>query len=114
MKTEDRIEQTMNCTVINLTEPEKDIYNGAGLNLAKFANGVLVELFAPFDYSCAEEALDAAFLFADADGVDVWLVMCSCYQLCEPVRINIDDNEDVAYLSRVICDEFEKFEWEMS
>ena len=111
MKTEDRIVQAPACTVINLTEPEKDVYHGAGRKLAKFDLCTLVELFDLLDYHNAEEALTAAVQFADAD--DVWLVMCSCYQLCEPRRIRITDAGDVAHLARVIGDEFAKWEKEL-
>lgn len=67
----------------------------------------LSELWDPLRMpSCdtAQQAADAAFPVAldwlrHARG-EVWLVLCSCYQLCEPRRITIDDAASLAHLAR--------------
>lgn len=113
MKVENRIEQAPACTVINLTEAEKNIYTGAGRKLARFVDGQLVGFFDPTDveyredaHAMAKEALENATAWlANAEGEgEVWLVMCSCYQLCEPRRITLTDASAMAKLARVIGD----------
>ncbi len=114
MKVKDRIEQVPACEAINLSQAEKDIYTGAGWKLARFVDGALVQLFDPteVDYrediqDMADEALENAKVWlANADG-EVWLVMCSCYQLCEPRRITMTDASALARLARVIGEQME-------
>lgn len=97
------------CEYIDLDEAEKDTYRGAGWMLARFEAGALVELCDPLNMpSCdtAQQAADAALPAAldwlrSANG-EVWLVLCSCYQLCEPRRITINDASALAYLARRI------------
>lgn len=109
MNVEDRIEQAPSCEVINLTDAEKAIYSGAGWKLARFVDGQLVALFDPAEVeyredvqTMADEALENATAWlANAKG-EVWLVMCSCYQLCEPRRIRWGDAAAFARLARVI------------
>lgn len=104
----DRIEQARACEVINLTSSEKDIYSGAGWKLARFHDGMLKEFFDPMNMPyhddaqrMADEAIDAAMSWlANADG-ETWLVLCSCYQLCEPRRILITDAAALAHVARV-------------
>ena len=94
----DRIEQAEACKVINLSEVEKDLYHGCGWKLARFHNGTLVELFDPCNVAVkddtsvmVQEAIENATTWlAKADG-EIFLVMCSCYQLCEPTRASITD-----------------------
>jgi hypothetical protein len=109
MSVQSRIEQAPACEVINLTEAEKDIYSGAGWKLARFVDGQLVGLFDPTEVeyrenvqAMSEEALENATAWiGNADG-EVWLVMCSSYQLCEPQRITLTDASALAKLARVI------------
>lgn len=108
----DRIDHTGACPVIDLTEAEKDLYRGAGWRLARFEGGILMGLFNPADVeyqantqAMAEESVDAATAWlANAVG-EVWLVLCSAYQLCEPRRIAFDDPASMAHLARVIGSE---------
>lgn len=94
MNVTDRIEQAPAFEVINLTEAEKDLYTGSGWKLARFENGMLAGFFDPMDtpfnentQAMVDEATDNATAWlANAKG-EVWLVMCSCYQLCEPRRV---------------------------
>jgi hypothetical protein len=106
MSVQSRIEQAPACEVINLTEAEKDIYNGCGWKLARFVNGRLVGLFDPTEaeyrknvHAMVEEALENA-------NSEVWLVMCSCCQLCEPRRITLTDASALAKLARMIGESF--------
>lgn len=108
----DRIEQAPACEVINLSEAEKDLYTGAGWKLARFENGVLAGFFDPMEVpyqadvqAMAEEALEAATAWlANARG-EVWLVMCSCYQLCEPRRVTLTDAGALAKMARVFAEQ---------
>lgn len=108
MNIADRIEQAPACKVINLTEAEKDIYSGCGWKLARFVDGQLVGLFDPGKTELQEDAEtqvekeleNATAWLANADG-EVWLVMCSCYQLCEPRRITLTDASALAHMARV-------------
>lgn len=104
-----RIEQAPACEVINLTESEKDIYCGTGWKLARFTNGTLVALLDPLEHveyrtdtqAMATDAVELATTWlANADG-EVWLVMCSCYQLCEPRRITLTDASSLARMARI-------------
>ena len=111
----DRIEQAPACGVINLSEAEKDIYQGGsggcGWKLARFDQGQLVELFNPLDRaqegSNLRGAIDSMIkIVMDWLNLnkkeDIWLVMCSCYQLCEPRKSGI---LDAAHVLRVFSDE---------
>lgn len=108
MSVKDRIEQATACEVINLSEAEKDIYSGAGWKLALFRNSQLVGFFDPLEVECKDdiqatinESLENAIAWiANADG-EVWLVLCSCYQLCEPRRIALNDASGLARMGRV-------------
>jgi hypothetical protein len=108
MSVQARIEQAPACEVINLSETEKNIYTGSGWKLARFVNDQLVGFFDPLETeyqedseAMAEEALENATAWiANADG-EVWLVMCSCYQLCEPRRISLTDASSLARMARV-------------
>ena len=108
----DRIVQAPACEVINLSDVEKDIYSGTGWKLARFADGLLAGFFDPMGIehqsntqAMAEEAVDAAIAWlANAEG-EVWLVMCSCYQLCEPRRIVFTDASAIAHMARIFADQ---------
>lgn len=109
----DRIEQATACKVINLTESEKDLYTGSGWKLAHFENGTLVGFFDPMEthyqpdiQAMIEQAIDDATAWlANAEG-EVWLVMCSGYQLCEPRRIEFTDASALARMTRVFAEQF--------
>jgi len=110
MNLSERIEQAPACQVINLTEPEREIYSGAGWKLARFEDGRLVELFDPLDQvpagddasETATAALDASIKWATVSGGEIYMVECSCYQLCEPQRFDPLDASAVARLGRRI------------
>ena len=110
-----RLEQAPACAVINLTEAEKNLYTGSGWKLARFVNGQLVGFFDPLEVVCQEdteamanEALENATAWlANAEG-EVWLVMCSCYQLCKPRRITLTDASAIAYMARVFSEQLEE------
>ena len=110
MKTEDRITRAPACNVIKLSEAEKDIYRGSGRKLAQFEKGEMIKLLDLLDYSDPDAALTAALEFAK-EAEEVWLVMCSCYELCDPRRIHLTDARgiaDLAHLLRVIREEYEQ------
>lgn len=108
----DRIEQAHSCKVINLSEAEKNIYSGAGWKLARFEDGQLAGFFDPMEIEyqtdteiMANEAFDAAVAWlANAEG-EVWLVMCSCYQLCEPRHIVLTDASAIAHMARIFAEQ---------
>lgn len=114
MAIKDRVEQAPACSVISLTEAEKDsgVYTGAGWKLARFQDGALVELFDPLEHApysddpseSATDALGASIEWARQAEGEVWLVMCSCYQLCEPEPFSWLDARAVARLGRLIGD----------
>ena len=95
-----RIEQASACKVINLFEDEMKLYSGAGWKLALFRDAQLVEFLDPL--SVDEDHPDIMSMcamswaenwFDQVDG-EVWLVMCSRYQLRDPRRIvNLYDDE---------------------
>lgn len=111
MSVRSRIQCVHCCEVINLTESEKDIYKGSGVKFARFKDCVLVELIDPLQ--TPDEHLESvqqitrasvAYCVAllNSPGVELWLVMCSCYQLCDPRRIMPDDPAGIATISHVI------------
>ena len=116
MNIQDRIEQAPACEVINLTEAEKDIYSGAGWNLARFVDGRLIDFFNPADVEYREdvhamvaEALENAIAWiATHTQGEIWLGMCSCYQFCEPRRIILTDAVAIAHMARVFAEQMER------
>lgn len=108
----DRIEQASACDVINLRDAEKRIYIGSGWKLARFIDNCLVEFFDPMKVEFLEDAqamtnkaLKSAIVWiANAEG-EVWLVMCSCYQLCEPRRVVLTDSSALAHMARVFAEQ---------
>jgi hypothetical protein len=111
MKIAQRIERAPACEVINLTEAEKDVYSGSGWKLARFEDGNLDGFFDPMEteyredtQAMVDEALENATAWlANAEG-EVWLVMCSGYQLCEPSRITLTDAAAMAKMARVFAE----------
>ena len=98
--------------VINLTEPEKDVYCGSGWKLAHFIGGTLIGFFDPMDCLVDKTAInaivDAMKWIENAKG-EVWLVMCSGYQLCDPVRVSLDDTAGIAKMTRIFGEVFSEF-----
>ena len=103
MQVAERIEQASACEVINLNDDEKYIYTGSGWKLARFEDGKLAGFYDPAETiynSNTQEMVNemtgnmTAWL-ANAVG-EVWLVMCSCYQLCEPRRVALTGEYSVA------------------
>ena len=80
---ENRIESAA-CEFIELDEAEGEIYSGAGLALAIEVEGKLSELVyaGRVDEDGWNATLDRAF------DERVWLVRCSTYTLCQPVRMD--------------------------
>lgn len=118
-----RISQALACAVITLSEDEKKLYKGCGVHLGRFEEGVLIELrdvsdFCGMSASASEihppvagqltpkqvvlSALDWAYGYPSGK---IWLVMCSCYELCEPVPILEGDMRGVLLLQRAFFDE---------
>lgn len=109
----ERIKPAPACGVIDLSEAEKRVYNGGGWKLALFKQGILTEFFSPMEVECLpdvdemiSDALEAAtqWLQAKMPQGEVWLVMCSGYQLCEPRRISFNDTS-VAHMARVFAEQ---------
>jgi len=108
MNITDRIEQAPACQVINLNDTEKDIYNGSGWKLARFVDGEMVELFDPLNteyqediQAMADDALKTATEWIAISDGEIWLAMCSCYQLCEPIKVSLTDTSAMARVARV-------------
>lgn len=99
----DRIQPAGVTQIIKLTESEKDLFNGAGWKLARFEDGELKGFFDP-THSDADPAEDALAWLANAEG-EVWLVMCSCYELCQPRQIMLTDALSLAHMARVFNDQ---------
>ena len=103
-----RVEQAPACAVINLLDEERHFYTGSGWKLARFEKDRLVGFFDPLEIPYAEDtqaqtqaAIEAALAWIESSVGEVWLVMCSCYQLCEPRRIALDDAAALAHMVRV-------------
>ena len=113
-----RIEKAPACNVINLTESEKEVYRGAGWQIAAFKNEELSQIHSLDDYEyipqevkkketvqrATKHNLDKLKQLESA-GFDCWLVMASCYQLCEPARISSSDALSAAKIARRIGEE---------
>ncbi len=109
----DRIEQVSTCSVIKLKVQERDLYTGAGWKLARFVDGVLVDFFDPQDTEWSsdtqvmiDEANEAALTWLASSNGETWLVFCSCYTLCEPRRIELDDASALAHMVRIFGEQF--------
>jgi hypothetical protein len=107
----DRIEQAPACAVIRLDEGEKAIYNGAGLMLARFIGGKLVELYDPTsaDFqedgeAMAEAAIKRAIDWIECTTGEHWLVLCSGYELCEPRQLTHQDPSSYANFARLVAE----------
>lgn len=112
MNIQNRIEQAAACKFIDLTESEKDIYCGCGWKLARFVNSTLVELFELADVESRDDqqsevsdSLTRAIEWLGRVEGEVLLVMCSCYQLCDPCPISFKDASSMAKLARSINEE---------
>lgn len=73
----DRLEQAPACKIIKLRDDEKHLYTGCGWRLARFVNGKL-------DALIDVEDAKSKNIF---DTGEVYLVLCSCCELCEPQRV---------------------------
>ena len=116
-----RLEQADTCQVIKLNDLEKKVYSGCGWKIAAFnKNAELTQLHGLDEYAwrsrekfndtvtrATKVACDKAKEFT-SQGLDTWLVMCSAYELCEPVRIDPNDAASVAKIARIIGDELEE------
>lgn len=89
------------CDVITLTEGEKDLYHGSGYALAKFVDDYLQELVYFTSFDDEDDAIDQCLNFGFGQD-NVYLVMCSCYELCDPHHFITDDASSLAKLKRLI------------
>ena len=113
MLVQSRITRATSCDVINLTEAEKLHYAGSGWKLARFVNGCLVDFFDPMGIEYRDNvksmtcvAIDNAVSWIAGNDGEVWLVMCSCYQLCHPRQVTLTDVSAIAYMARVFSEQF--------
>lgn len=108
------IEQGRGCAYVDLLEPEKDLYRGAGWFLAAVENGRITEIHS-IDEGLTADEMEAIFhdqadltsqgkrLLAWCEGKpEVWLGMMSCYQFCMPERFGV---EKLAKVARLICEQ---------
>ena len=102
----DRIESAPACEVINLTEAEKEIYKRAGWKFARFKEGSLVEFFDHTEMTNIDDALAHAVDWIARGEGEFWLVMCSCYQLCEPGQVMLNDASAIARMARIFGELF--------
>jgi len=114
MKVTDRIEVAPACDVINLTEQEREHYTGCGWHIAGFKYGTLARLteldtpvMGTFDESVSAGVANTVdgLKSMETDGMECWLVMCSCRQLCEPQPVTSDDALAVAKITRRLGDD---------
>jgi hypothetical protein len=94
MAVRDRIKEGL----IQLADAEKDIYSGAGWQIARFENETLVELFdpknTPFNTdtkAMTTEAINDAMIWMSSTDGEHWLVKCASNELHEPLRITPTD-----------------------
>lgn len=117
MDVAERIESAPAGQVIHLSAAEKTLCGESGWKLARFENAQLVGFFDPRDVqwqdeaqAMADETFEAATAWLAHASGDVWLVLCSTAQLCEPRRIRMNDAAAIAHMARVfgeqIGDEF--------
>ena len=108
------------CPVIQLDDDEKNIYSGCGWHIAAFRDNKLIGLHNVESYPwianekfgvtverATKLAVDKAKQFVD-DKCETWLVMCSGYELCEPVAFAPIDALGVAKVARTIGDALEE------
>lgn len=113
-----RITQAPACEVIKLTADELKFYHGCGWHLAHFRNGQLVDLKALADILSetpepftSEKANANAVAYVEAGNADgeVWLVMCSGTELCEPRHVWLGDALSYARMIRLMHEEWRDF-----
>ncbi|MCC6743634.1 MAG: hypothetical protein IT175_07200 [Acidobacteria bacterium] len=87
------------CPIIQLTDSELPLSSGAGWHIARFVDGtlqelVLLETFLPPRIVDAEKRANAGLAgilaWLRTAGSEVYLVMCSATELCEPVPLSGD------------------------
>ena len=111
------------CDLIQLTDEEKKLYTGCGMKLAIFnKSGTLQEFFDPGDvpYNPDVRPTTEQFLAIIMDyyevkishNFEVWLVMCSGMQLCEPRMITIHDPTSIPHMLRLCAEGWEDGFWE--
>jgi len=116
MKVSERIERGAACEVINLSGTEETICRDCGWHLAAFKNGRLEFMQSLIDYPGRDDCdldLEAQQNFEQlnqwarqhiAEGHEVWMVMQSARQLCQPYRYKPEDSLANARLIR-LCGE---------
>ena len=114
MKVKDRLEPYPACDAINLDKDELEIYSGAGWHIAGFRDGKLDRLHSMDDYEMKlGEDFDSTVKRAtkwnlakldemERDGLECWVTMCSCAQLCEPEPVKLSDAVTSAKFARRI------------
>ena len=104
MKIQDRLTPYPACDAIDLDAEEKEIYRGCGWNIAGFRDGKLArlheldaEILDTLDNSVTEAVRVqlAALTEMERDGLECWLVMCSCTQLCEPTPVATTPDDEL-------------------
>lgn len=103
-----RIKRAPACLFVDLTEDEYVHYTGAGLRLALVEHGKIAALHDPFTSNDAP--MDDAESWLQAhQGAETWLVICSCYHLCEPLLISADDDRSLVDLMNRIDEHIDEF-----
>ena len=96
MLVEDRIYRAPACNVIDVADDELDHYTGAGERLALFNDGRVTAMYDPMnsagykgvgDYDIDAVLDDVYGWVAGQETGEIWLVHCSCYQMCEPLQL---------------------------
>lgn len=85
---------------------EDKIYHGCGRVLASFKHGKLTDLFYAHGYNNAWTATDEAVKWAKGRR-DVWLAEASCYTLCNPRKVNVNDSDDRARIMQAFKHDFD-------
>ena len=94
---DERIKHAPACDVLALSDAEKSVYNGAGRKLALFTQGILAAFHDPMSVESSPDTdaminrgleAAAAWIAVAMPQIEVWLVMRSGYELCQPRRIS--------------------------
>lgn len=114
MKVKSRIQPAPACDIIKLDKSELEVYTGAGWKIAGFKAGHLAKLIDLDEYEWIEdEPFDETVERAtnhnvevlqslENEGLECWLVMASCTELCDPTPIASSDALSVAKIARRI------------
>lgn len=104
-----RIQHAAAGQVITLADGERRLFQGAGVVVARFCDGVLEELFDPLNAvaedgnQSAEQLANEAVVeclawFRDGQhgpGIEFWLTRCSRYEFFDPIPIIVGGRFDI-------------------